>query len=228
MGTNKVFSPARVSFDTALDDRDKRKTDPTDEESQLGKTIRPVTAPEVPVSDVLKDITRRSTVFPDEAYMENMRRMANRPISEQMLDDISDSMDICSDGEIEATRDREKVFRRRRSSNFPKGITNGKRMSTTNIDDVDSRLTGHFAPGRCDVDIAKVRSVILNNQVEPRNVTSLYTRLSQQSNLIEQLVAKLDRIENRGKSAFERERSTFIAKKNAQSAERKEMRRTRG
>ena len=183
----KVFSPVRVSFDTALDKKDRRKTEFTDEESQLDMATRPTTAPEVPVSHVLKDITRRSTVFPDEGYILKMRRMVHRPINEQILDNLSDSMDICSDGEIEVTREREKVYRRRRSSLFLKEVKSGQRMSTTNIDDVDSRLTGHFTPGRCDVDIEKVRPVILNNQVEPSNVTPLYARLSQQSNLIEQV-----------------------------------------
>mmetsp|Transcript_36732 Transcript_36732/g.64381 ORF Transcript_36732/g.64381 Transcript_36732/m.64381 type:complete len:315 (+) Transcript_36732:3487-4431(+) len=212
---NKIFSPMRVSFETTPDDRAKMPNDSrkrqttnegTDEESQLDMASRPSAASDIPVSDVLKDIARRSTRFQDESYMEKMRRMADRPLSEQILDDISDSADICSDGEIEVTKDRERVFRRRRSSAVSKAIKNGKRMTTTD-DDLDCRLTGHFTPGRGGVDIGKVRSVILNNQEEPRRradgeVTVLNARLSQQGRLMEQLMAKIDLIENRTKSAI--------------------------
>mmetsp|Transcript_16356 Transcript_16356/g.35337 ORF Transcript_16356/g.35337 Transcript_16356/m.35337 type:complete len:716 (+) Transcript_16356:3619-5766(+) len=219
--TNKVFSPLRVSFETKSDERtkimpsDSRKhltaNEGTDEESQLDMAGRPSAASDMPVSDVLKDITRRSTRFPDEGYMEKIRRMADRPLSEQILDDISDCVDICSDGEIETTKERERVFRRRRPpSVISKVIKDSERMGSATCDDLDldSRLAGHFTPGRCVVDIAKVRPVILNNQEEPKrrraddDVTTLSARLSRQSKLMEQLISKIDRIESRTKLAY--------------------------
>jgi len=216
--TKRVFSPLRVSFDTTPDDTARmpdnngsRSSEGVDEEAQLemaspGNTSSASEA--VPgVSDVIKDITRRSTRFPDEGYMAIMRRLSDaRPLSEQILDDISESAEICSDGEVEAVRhdNRERTsFRRRRNSRS--AIAKATAMSSSGSGPGADRLTGHFTPGRCLVDIDKVRSVILNNREEPtrrrhsglNGVTTLNARLSQQGRLMEQLITKIDRIESR-------------------------------
>lgn len=233
--TSKVFSPMRVSFDTTpqmvqSDPRKSRTSDAgADEESQLDMAGHPSAASEVPVSDVIKDITRRSTRFSNEDEMAKMRRMADRPLSDQildddvcqrgLLDDISDSADICSDGEIETNKERKRAVRRRKTSTISKVIKNserslrGARMSTTEdhrrMSMADDRLTGHFTPGR--VDIAKVRTVILNNKPEEPirragGDANLSARISQQGRLMEQLMTKIDRMESRTKSAIERKK----------------------
>jgi len=183
-------------------------------------------AADVPVGDVIKNIARRSTRFPDrlpdESYIEKMRQMAGRPLSEQILDEVSDSADICSDGEvIETNRARGRVSFRRRSSRtsaISKAIKNSEEITTSpSVEDVDSRLTGHFTPGNCD--IAKVRPVILQNHHEQRgranngDVKTLNARLSLQSKLMEQLMGKIDSLESRT-------RSTIVSRK--QSDESKE------
>ncbi|KAL7547182.1 hypothetical protein ACHAWF_010502 [Thalassiosira exigua] len=219
---SKPYSPMRVSFevDRAKEPPDSRNSpNATDEESQLGSTLRTRSASEAPVSDVLKDITRRSTRFPDENAVElARRRAADRPLlsdCERIFEDTSDSADVCSDTEvIEASRDQNRLFRRRRSAAAAKKATRTRERSTTTVEDVDSKLTGHFNPGRSVVDIAKVRPVILdncNNRGEPRrrtggggdvHVTSLNARLSLQSKLMEQLMAKIDQLESRTRSSF--------------------------
>mmetsp|Transcript_46182 Transcript_46182/g.97019 ORF Transcript_46182/g.97019 Transcript_46182/m.97019 type:complete len:660 (+) Transcript_46182:2757-4736(+) len=263
---SKNFSPMRVSFDVP-NETGKRHSlnEGHDEESQMGGEGRPSAPSDMPVSDVIKDITRRSTRFPDEGQLEKLRRSSHRstlseqileeemsdsadikgqssgegcmektrrltsmPLSDQILDGISDSVDICSDGEIEAVKDRKKIYRRRKTSNAS-NASHIRKMSTTDDDLDDSRLTGHFNPGKV-VDIDKVRPVILNNQEvrrrrrTDRDVTSLNARLSQQSRLMEQLMAKIDLIENRTKSAIGRERLTFVPKRNShvQNEDRKE------
>ena len=78
---------------------------------------------------------------------------------------------------------------------------------TATTDEESERLTGHFTPGT--VDIAKVRPVILQNsnqteQVRRRaadgDVSSLGARLSQQSKLMETLLAKVEGLERARKS----------------------------
>mmetsp|Transcript_39908 Transcript_39908/g.96050 ORF Transcript_39908/g.96050 Transcript_39908/m.96050 type:complete len:664 (+) Transcript_39908:2031-4022(+) len=213
-----VFSPMRVSFETTSDKRAKQMPPDVqeslsttygsaDEESQLDTAGRPSAASEMPVSEVIQEITRRSTRFPDEGYIEKMRkRMEERPFTDQIEEDVPDFVDICSDTEIETTKERERVFRRRRTSSISRVVNKSIRAMNVAEDDLDSKLTGHFTPGKCIVDIAKVRPVILGNQQVPRrretqgDVNKLSTRIAQQSKLMEQLVAKIDRIESRSKT----------------------------
>ena len=188
---NKVASPMRVSFEDTPSVRAKLRS--SDSKSYAATAETEEEADEEsqhPVSDVLKDIARRSTRFQDESSTEKMRR---------------NSADICSDGEIieAAKKDRERVLRRRHTPH----------PSTAKVDDVDSHLTGHFNPGA--VDISRIRPVILNNQAEePRggrdvgDVKSLTARLSMQSKLMEQLMAKIDRLDRHASSDESEEQSS--------------------
>ena len=218
--SNKMFSPMRVSFENCSADDEGA----VDEESLLNRSTRGggprtsnASAADTPVvTDVLQDIARRSTRFPDEDYIEKIRRNAspNRPLSELILEsnDISDNADISSDGEIKAPKERV-VRRRRGTSHISKVVQKSERITTSNMtattDEESERLTGHFTPGRCAVDIAKVRPVILQNsnqteQVRRRaadgDVSSLGARLSQQSKLMETLLAKVEGLERARKS----------------------------
>ena len=215
--SNKVFSPMRVSFEQQPDDEGA-----VDEESLLNRSTRGggsrtsgASAADTPVvTDVLQDIARRSTRFPDEDYIEKIRRNAspNRPLSELIPEsnDISNNADISSDGEIKAPTERV-VRRRRGTSHISKVVQKSERITTSNMtattDEESERLTGHFTPGT--VDIAKVRPVILQNsnqteQVRRRaadgDVSSLGARLSQQSKLMETLLAKVEGLERARKS----------------------------
>ena len=220
--SNKVFSPMRVSFENCCSPDDESAVD---EESLLNRSTRgsgprtsnASTAEKPVVTDVLQDIARRSTRFPDEDYIEKIRRNAspNRPLSELIPEsnDISDNADICSDGEIKAPKERV-VRRRRGTSHISNVVHKSERITTSNnmtatTDEESERLTGHFTPGRCAVDIAKVRPVILqnNNQTEQvrrraadGDVSSLGARLSQQSKLMETLLAKVEGLERARKS----------------------------
>ena len=122
---SKVYSPLNVSFeaspaaatvDGALPPGrvDPRRT--VDEESQL-EFSRLSTASSGSVSDVLQDIARRSTRFANDegstiAYLKRMRELASLDrqalsLNEQSNDDDvrpRRSIDVCSDGEVEASR----------------------------------------------------------------------------------------------------------------------------
>ena len=121
---SKVYSPLHVSFEassaaaTVDGALSPTKEDPrrADEESQL-ESSRLSTASSGSVSDVLQDIARRSTRFANDdgstiAYLKRMRELASLDrqalsLNEQSNDDdVSPhpSLDVCSDGEIEATR----------------------------------------------------------------------------------------------------------------------------
>ena len=212
---NKVFSPMRVSFEDERPPGLRKSPKGTDEESQLHNAENHRLSE---VSDVIQNIARRATRFPDFDHMEKVRRMVNRPLSEHIFDDISDSADICSDGEMfESKRKKKSPLRRRRRSSITKAVSDSEAMPSrrkTMLDDEDSRLTGHFTPGKCVVDIAKVRPVILNNQAtnsgirrrgggNDGDVSSLTARLSMQSRLMEQLMTKIDRIESRSRKRDE-------------------------
>ena len=119
-----MYSPLHVSFEassaaaTVDGALPPAKEDPrrADEESQL-ESSRLSTASSGSVSDVLQDIARRSTRFANDdgstiAYLKRMRELASLDrqalsLNEQSNDDdVSPhpSLDVCSDGEIEATR----------------------------------------------------------------------------------------------------------------------------
>ena len=193
------FSPLRVSFEgvPTTDDNDCATADM---ESQLTGSTRPsgTSADSNPVT-VLEDIARRSTRFPDESQVSQLKAAAtDRPLSEIM------SRDRTSDDTIADINSDDEIGRRRRASTITRVIHNSERMgSSATIQ--DDRVTGTFTPG--SVDIAKVRPVILQNnhqnessqprqQADGEAVKSLGARLSQQSKLMEKLMEKLDRIEN--------------------------------
>ena len=190
--SNLPFSPLRVSFEGVPTTDDNVCTQ--DMESQLTGITRPsgTSADSNPVT-VLEDIARRSTRFPDESQVSQLRANAtDRPLSEIM------SRDRTSDDTIADINSDDEIGRRRRASTITRVIHNSERIGSSATTQ-DDRVTGTFTPG--SVDIAKVRPVILQNKAQPRQqadgeMKSLGARLSQQSKLMEKLMEKLDRIEN--------------------------------
>ena len=175
--SNKVFSPMRVSFEHVPTDDD----GPPDEESQSAK--------QQPISDVLQDIARRSTRFPDE-FDKKTTTDQRQTLSEQQqipeVDDVGDTTH--SEGEVGI---------RRRTSTISL-MQNSERTGTTADED---RVAGHFTP--CDVDIAKIRPIILqssnNGQHQPErskaNVDDMASQMEKQTLLVEQLIAKIDMLD---------------------------------
>lgn len=177
-----------------------------DEESQLTMAgeHRSSSGSEIPVSDVIRDVARRSTRFTQQ-FPNKTRIERTRPLSAPAPDEESDSDDnVCSDGEMY------RRFHGRKSSAVTKAIEASERMGNASIDDLDSRLTGTFTPGKCVIDPDKIRAVILNNQQEePRRkdtIKTLSERLSQQGRLMQQMMSKIDRMEVKGKSDESKER----------------------
>ena len=196
-----------------------------DEESQLDPPIPDHRSSSVSldVSDVLRDIARRSTRFPNEEDIdaeEVSRKAAALPSnawpSASNGDIINDEIDVCSDGELEANKDRKRVPRRRRSSaavastrnhhNVQPRAFKSSKTSRLSEDDLKSRLTGQFRPGRCVVDVSKINPLILNSQRsnngsrgtdETESIQSLNARLFQQGRLMEQLMSKIDSLSSK-------------------------------
>lgn len=140
----------RVSFDEDITKRKNRlRCQSTDEESQVELPARPSTAGATP-SDVIRDITRRSTRFVDEGIIRKIRT-TDRPLSGSFETSITlDSLiDTCSDTEKDLPKKRTKKYNQRRATGLPKA---------NKVIDEDE-LEGHFKPGAFD--IAKVRPVIL-------------------------------------------------------------------
>lgn len=225
-------SSSRVSFDegNVKMPLEKDTTIPSpraghDEESQLDPPLPDHRSSSVSldVSDVLRDIARRSTRFPNEEDFdveEVSRKAAARPSnawpSDSNGDIINDDIDVCSDGELEANKQRKRVPRRRRSSAAVASTRNNvqprafKSSITSRLseDDLKSRLTGQFRPGRCVVDVSKINPLILNSQRSTNGsrgtdsstdsaVHSLNARLSQQGRLMEQLMSKIDSLSSK-------------------------------
>jgi CRP-like cAMP-binding protein len=197
------FSPSvRGSFDDSMVGRTKRRHpgyQQTDEESQIELSIRPATAGAAPLSDVISDITRRSTRFADEELLKKIHR-ADRPNSSGVKvepDSLPDFVDSYSDTEVESSKDRPKDYVRRGS------IIDMSTVKVLKPDaDVDRAL--HMP----DVfDIRKVRPVILNSHLESSDhnnsdVRSLNARISYQGKMMQQLLSKLDQLETRTKAAI--------------------------
>lgn len=209
--TTTVFSPkTRVSFDDSVKMPLESYINPpssrtgNDEESQL--PLEPpnrASSASLDVSHVLRDIARRSTRFPNEeevdpSYLEEVSRKAARPPLTDNNGASNDELDARSDGDLQATKERNQVPKRRTSSLE---------------DDLKYRLTGHFNASS-QVDVSKVNPLILNslnNNPEPRSseestntaVNSLNARLSQQGRLMEALLAKMDKIDSRSKKTTE-------------------------
>lgn len=146
VSATKVKQGTRVSFDEATT---RRRHPHDDEESQIEIPARPSTAG--PVSDVIRDITRRSTRFADEELVKKIR-IANRALSGSFETSITlDSfVDRCSDTEVDVPKKHHTNKNKpRRPNDLPK-----ERKIT------EDELEGHFRPGVL-TDIAKVRPVIL-------------------------------------------------------------------
>lgn len=194
-----VRPSGRVSFDEATARRKNRgqgyQRHAYDEESQIEIPDRPSTAGPGPVSDVIRDITRRSTRFADEDIVKKIR-MADRPLSGSFETSITlDSfVDTCSDTEVDLPK-------KRTTSKFNTRRTTGLRKVNKVTED---ELEGHFKPDI--VDIAKVRPVILNSQTESIDRDSerqaLDSRMSYQGKMMEQLLTKIDQLENRTKEVL--------------------------
>lgn len=218
--THSVHRP-RVSFETTPKPKDScdfsspKSTQqplhqPNDVESQIDASALSSNASEVPVADVLQDITIRSTRFADEEanvlYFEKIKQKVARPLSEQtVVEEDTDSIDVCSDGELESAKERERVYRRHKSTGISKAAKQSQVTVTQTDDELATRLTGHFTPGRCD--LAKVRPLILNSRSDHRrgdagNVSTLNQRLSLQSKMMEQLMSKIDLLESRARETM--------------------------
>jgi len=152
--------------------------------------------------DVIENIARRATRFPNEVevdLVEEVSRKAASPFTDNTngasnKDVIDDEMDACSDGKLKATNGRKR--------GRPEPTTYN---TTLEEDDLKSRLTGHFNPGSQVVDVSKINPLILNSptqKTEPKSsegstnaaVDSLNARLSQQGRLMEKLMAKIDKM----------------------------------
>jgi CRP-like cAMP-binding protein len=194
----KMKPRVRVSFD----DNVRRKGGCTgyhhtdDEESQIELPPRPSTAGAGPVSDVIRDITRRSTRFADEELVKKIR-VHNRPLSVGFESEITQDdffVDTCSDTEVDLPKRRTTKYNQRKSVSMP----HVEKMT-------EDELEGHFKPGVFD--IAKVRPVILNSQTESLDHQgaerdSLNSRISAQGKMMEQLLSKIDQLEHRTKEAL--------------------------
>ena len=196
--SRRVKPEVRVSFDEAATKRKNHQIGYIDEESQIEIPARPSTAGPAPVSDVIRDITRRSTRFADEDLINKIRDKANRPLSGGFNTSITlDSfVDTCSDTEVDLPKKRVDKYNKRRSTilNKPNKVT-------------EDELEGHFKPGV--LDIAKVRPVILNSQTEQqlqldKERESLNSRISYQSKMMEKLLTKIDRLESRTSEALQK------------------------
>lgn len=126
-----------------------------DEESQLDSAL-------LDVSHVLKDIARRSTRFANEtetdpSHLEAISQKAALPSNNDVIYDDNE-MDVCSDGELEAAKERKRVPRRGRSSATTR-VQPGSKKSITE-DDLKYRLTGNFSTGF--VELSKVNPLILH------------------------------------------------------------------
>ena len=198
--SNKTHVPEKAAFRVSFDEDVKKRKNrfgyqPTDEESQVEELpARPSTAGATP-SDVIRDITRRSTRFVDEDIIRKIR-ITDRPLSGSFETSITfDShIDTCSDTEKDLPKKRTKKYNQRRATGMPK---------VNNVTDEDE-LEGHFKPGIFD--IAKVRPVILNSQAEPLlekeiDRESLNSRLSNQGKMMEQLLTKIDQLARKSESS---------------------------
>ena len=196
--SRKLKPNIRVSFDEAITKRKNHQIGYVDEESQIEIPARPSTAGPAPISDVIRDITRRSTRFADEDLINKIRDKAKRPLSGCFNTSITlDSfVDTCSDTEIDVSKKRADKYNKRRSTilNKPNRVT-------------EDELEGHFKPGV--LDIAKVRPVILNSQTEQqlqleKERETLNSRISYQSKMMEQLLTKIDLLESRTNEALQK------------------------
>ncbi|KAL3805148.1 hypothetical protein HJC23_003376 [Cyclotella cryptica] len=197
----KSYPSARVSFDETIADRRKRRhryQPADDEESQIDLPIRPSTADAMPVTDVIRDITRRSTRFADEEFSKKNPK-ATRPLNSSVVTTTCDAIETSSDVEIEHSKEHPKRYVMRNSTDPAKvelANDNNKNIPT------ESELQGHFSPGIFD--ITKVRPVILNPQTEihdqdGEDARSLSARISHQGIIMEQLLLKINQLENRTK-----------------------------
>lgn len=200
----EAFPSARIPFDETI--ADKRKRSPgrqraDDEESQIDLPIRHCTAGATPVTDVIRDITRRSTRFADEGLFKKISK-TDRAHTSSVETTKSELIEASSDTEIERSKERPKSY------TLPKS-TDRKEIELANHKDksipTEGDLQGHFTPG--SFDITKVRPVILNSQIESRDqdgedARSLNERISHQGNMIEQLSLKIGQLENRSKAAL--------------------------
>ncbi|KAL7483634.1 hypothetical protein ACHAW6_009279 [Cyclotella cf. meneghiniana] len=200
----EAFPSARIPFDETI--ADKRKRSPgrqraDDEESQIDLPIRHCTAGATPVTDVIRDITRRSTRFADEGLFKKISK-TDRAHTSSVETTKSELIEASSDTEIERSKERPKSY------TLPKS-TDRKEIELANHKDksipTEGDLQGHFTLG--SFDITKVRPVILNSQIESRDqdgedARSLNERISHQGNMIEQLSLKIGQLENRSKAAL--------------------------
>ena len=199
-----AFPSARLPFDETIADRRKRRPGyqrADDEESPIDLPIRPCTSGAMPVTDVIRDITRRSTRFADEEFFKKIRK-PDRPHTSTVETTKSDLIEACSDTEIEHSKERRKKYVLPKSTD-PTEIALAN--DTNKIIPTEGDLQGHFMPGVFD--ITKVRPVILNSQTESRDqdgedALSLNARISHQGKMMEQLLLKIDQLEDRTKAAL--------------------------
>lgn len=165
------------------------------------------------VSEIFRDITRRSTRFADEqpvqmAPLHGKSCRHNKQEETPRLDDSDKSAGAYSDGEFEVPREQRKKWwrkrrRKERGSHDGRMSLSSEGMPSWDIGGEDSEtdvVTGHFHPGQM-VDINSVRSAVLQSarldERQDDQIARLDVRLGAQDQMMKLLLDKLEVFEER-------------------------------